>query len=57
MFYKLAKVGRIVSKIHGEIGKFNWLFIMSFYMINNSFYFWKAICQGEITPELYIFLF
>lgn len=19
--------------------------------------FWKAICQGEITPELYIFLF
>ena len=20
-------------------------------------YFWKAICQGEITPELYIFLF
>ena len=20
-------------------------------------YYWKAICQGEITPELYIFLF
>lgn len=37
-------------------GKRN-VILLSYLAILVSSFFWKAICQGEITPELYIFLF